>query len=120
MRPTKPRPRAGFTLVEVLVAIILLDVALLALADATTVLVRRQAELHSRRRATSIAGNRLQTLIASGCGARSGTTTTSVFTERWSQGAVDGGIAARDLRDSVSYVAYGANHLVVLATRVPC
>ncbi|HEX4683010.1 MAG TPA: prepilin-type N-terminal cleavage/methylation domain-containing protein [Gemmatimonadaceae bacterium] len=123
MRPTTPRPRAGFTLIEVVVAVILADVALLGLAAGTAVLVRRQAELHARSAATAIAGNRLQTLIAAGCGgsaAPSGRATTSIFTERWSLGALDGAIATRELSDSVSYAAYGADHVLVLHTRFPC
>lgn len=104
-------------MVELLVAVVLVDVGLLALAGATAVAVRRQTEARARNTATNAAANRLQNLGASPCGARAGSTAPP-FAEQWSE--IDAPTGMRDLRDSVTFVAYGSAHAVVLATRLPC
>src|SRR5438270_9706441 len=102
------RNRSGFTLVELLVAIVLIDTGLLALAGATGALLRRQTELRARTVASALASNRLQSLGAIPCGRRSGTVTIATFTESWSED--DNANGARELRDSVIYNSYGVPH----------
>jgi Tfp pilus assembly protein PilV len=113
-----PRARTGFTLVELLVAVVLIDVGLLALAGTTAVLVRRSTELRARSQATALAANRLQTLSITACQPRAGTAASANFAEHWAEFAAS--TTTRELRDSVTFTAYGAQHAVVLATKLPC
>jgi prepilin-type N-terminal cleavage/methylation domain-containing protein len=111
--------RRGFTLVELLVAILLIDVGLLGLVAGSAIVVRRQNEIRLRGIATGAASNRVQQLVASGCHSAQGSAVVAPgINERWS---VSGsGSATRDIDDSVSYVLAGVNRSVVLRTRVVC
>jgi len=112
------RARRGFTLVELLVAVVLVDAGLLAITGATAVVVRRQTELRTRGAAVAAASNRLEQLATTPCERRAGSASSPLFVERWSEDAPFPG--ARELRDSVTYVAFGAEHAIVLATRLVC
>lgn len=113
------RLRAGFTLVELLVAVLLIDVGLLALVAGSAVVVRRQGDVRTRTVASRAAANRIQLLAASACAAASGTSNVSPgIVERWAVELEPNGV--RELRDSVTFVLSGTEHVVVLRTRVPC
>jgi Tfp pilus assembly protein PilV len=113
------RRPAGFTLIEVLIAIVLIDFALLAIVGASATLLQRETELRARRFAARSASNRLSMLAASGCGAAQGTANLGTTArETWTAlPAID---SVRELRDSVSFLVRGVTHTVVLATRTPC
>ena len=114
-----PRRRAGFTLIEVLIAVVLIDVGLLALVAASTVLVRQTNDLKARTAASRSAANRVQLLGAGSCVATSGVAVgPSTLREEWS--AVLQANNVRELRDSVSFVTGGDTHAVVFRTRLPC
>jgi prepilin-type N-terminal cleavage/methylation domain-containing protein len=67
-------PRAGFSIVEVLVALVLLTVGLLAMAGGSALAVRTSAAAARERRAAQRAADRIARLVAQGCApARSGT-----------------------------------------------
>lgn len=89
-----PRVRRGATLIELLVALLLLDVALLGLASMSAVAARRTGEAGRRSRAAVAAGNRLERLAAAPCAAMAGGTAAPEpgFVEVW---------AVRALRDAV-------------------
>lgn len=112
------RSRRGFTLVELLVAVVLVDAGLLAITGATAVVVRRQTELRTRGAAVAAASTRLEQLAATPCASRSGSAVSPVFVEHWSESAPLPG--ARELRDSVTYAVFGAEHAIVLTTRLVC
>ena len=78
--------RCGFTLIETLVALVVLEFAMLALAAASAVAARDLAFAHRSVRAQSLARNRVELLWAAACSTpASGTATvTDGFTERWS------------------------------------
>ena len=113
------RNRRGFTLVELLVAVLLIDVGLLALVAGSAVVVRRQNELRLRGLAASAGANRVQLLMASGCQPAVGSALVAPgVMEQWS---VSGqGRSFREIYDSVSYTEAGANRSAVLRTRVSC
>jgi prepilin-type N-terminal cleavage/methylation domain-containing protein len=118
----RPRPRHGFTLVELLVALVLIDVGLLALTGTTAVLIRERSAVRAQTAAIRAASNRLQLLAAGPCEAASGTVTgavtgASAIREIWDVLLVPN--AVRELRDSVVYGADSA-HAIVLRTRLPC
>lgn len=116
-----PRRRrtAGFTLIEVLIAVLLLDVGLLALASACAVLIRQTTLARSRATALQLATNRLETLSATACAASDGSASAAWgFRETWSVQLIP--IGAREIRDSVSFTVQGRTGSVVLRTRLPC
>jgi Tfp pilus assembly protein PilV len=113
------RSRRGFTLAEVLLAIILIDVGLLALIAGSAVLVRQTNALRLRNAALRAATNRLQQLTAASCAATAGAATSADgIREVWTLVPLNGVIA--EVRDSVTF-SYGAStHGIVLQTRLPC
>ncbi|HEY4215569.1 MAG TPA: prepilin-type N-terminal cleavage/methylation domain-containing protein [Gemmatimonadaceae bacterium] len=114
--------RAGFTLVEVLIAVMLIDVGLLALVAGSAVLVRRAAEVRTRSSALRAANNRIQTLSVATCGAASGAASGAAATgnvrEAWTVTLQPNHV--RELRDSVAFTIAGDNRSVTLVTRLPC
>ena len=115
----RARRRSGFTLLEVITAIILIDAGLLALVAGSAILVRRMSEVRARTEALRVATNRLELLGISGCtDARGEAVLPDGMTERWS-GAVQAN-AVRELRDTVTFTAAGATQSLVLRTRLSC
>jgi len=113
------RARAGFTLVEVLVAVVLIDVGLLALVASSAVLVRETNALRLRNAALRAATNRLQQLGAAACHPVSGSATSADgIREDWTVTVTASRIL--DVRDSVSFAAGTVARGVVLRTRLPC
>jgi Tfp pilus assembly protein PilV len=111
--------RFGFTLIEVLVAVVLIDVGLLALVAGSAVLVRRAAELRARSTALRAATNRIQLLGAQPCAAAAGSTGPwRGQREDWS--VVLQANDVREVLDRVTFTAGGDTHAVVLRTRLPC
>lgn len=113
------RCRAAFTLLEVLLAVVLLDVGLLALVAGSTVLVAQTNELRGRSTALQLAHDRLQLLGGAPCVATTGDASgPSASSEHWQLTLI--GSATRELSDSVSFVMHGVTRSVVLRTRLPC
>lgn len=111
--------RPGFTLIEVLIAVVLIDVGLLALVASGSVLVRRTTEYRLQNRAARIAADRLGLLGASPCVAVSGTAASAGgIAESWSAAAPVNGV--RELRDSVAFSIGTAAKSVTLRTAQPC
>ncbi len=108
--------RAGFSLVELLVAIILVEVALLAVVQTTAVVVRRRNEAHARAGAVSAATARVEQVLASPCGAVAGASTAPAVIEAWSSRLLAG---SREVSDSVAF-GLPSFHTFVLRTRLPC
>ncbi|HEX6534761.1 MAG TPA: hypothetical protein VF041_09185 [Gemmatimonadaceae bacterium] len=90
---------AAFTLVETLVAIILLTVGVLALAGTSSAVARLQAETELRERAALLAATRLERLRAAPCptGTVGGADTDHAIVGRWSA-AASGGLLAVEYR----------------------
>ena len=111
--------RRGFTLVEVLIAVLLIDVGLLALVASGSVLVRRTAESRLRTLALRAAADRIALLSAAPCAASTGSATDSRgISERWSVSASTNGV--RDLNDSVTFTVGAVERSVALHTAQPC
>lgn len=119
--PWPPRARrSGFTLVELLVAVVLVDVGLLAIVGAGAVVVRRTSELRARSTAVRVASNRLELLRGIGpcTTVTGGEDMPSGMAEAWSVQVQASDV--RDITDSVSYQSPTGSAGVVLRTRVPC
>src|SRR5262249_34301530 len=113
------RVRPGFTLVEVLLAVFLIDVGLLALVASSAILVRETSALRLRNVALRAATNRLQQLGSAACRPVTGSSTTpDGIREDWAVTVAPTRVL--DLRDSVSFTIGTTTHRVVLRTRLPC
>lgn len=110
------RVRRGFSLIELLVAVVLVDIALLSMVAGGAVVVRRQTETHTRRAALQVAANRLRVLEAGPCVPSAGSTTDAFgIVEQWRSYIVAGGMV---LRDSVSFPVGTSRASIVISSRV--
>jgi len=114
--PRRSRRESGFSLLELLVAILLIDVALLAVARTHAVVVRQRNDGRMRSAAVNAAATRIEQLLASPCAAASGSSSLPASSETWSA-QFDG--HTREVSDSVAF-GVPAQHIVVLRTRLPC
>jgi type II secretion system protein I len=112
------RTRQGFTLVEVLVAVVLIDIGLLALVAASAVLVRQVNAFRLRNVALRAATNRLQQLGTSTCAPASGVSFGDGIREVWSVTLPSP--RSLDIQDSVTITVGASRPVVVLHTRLPC
>jgi Tfp pilus assembly protein PilV len=109
----------GFTLVETLVALLLLQVGMLALAATSAVAARDLAIAHRSVRAQSIALNQLESLAADGCAASGGATSVAGgYDVRWTVQADD---RRRTLSVRVAFALPGGRpRTVVLRSAALC
>ena len=114
-----PPPR-GFTLPELLVAIVLIDIGVLALVACSTVVVRQADDLRRRGAAIRLASSRLELLGVLPCAATQGSdTSVPGLREHWSVALLQNGI--RELSDSVVYTVSGSSRSgFALRTKLPC
>ena len=112
------RCKRGFTLVELLVALVLLDCALLALAGTLAQVSREIAAATAKSRALTAAHARIARLAASSCGALTSGAYEGPPPEWWTDRPTAFG--TRVLIDSVEYLVRGARRAVVIHTRTPC
>ena len=120
MRYFCPRRRSGFTLVELLVALVIFDVALLALAGDAAMLVRLRGAAARREQGRAAALSRVAGWRASGCPAPSHGTASPApgVREYWSVQMA--GPWVRLVRDSVVYGTEVAPAVVVLQSAIWC
>jgi|SRR5689334_14578085 len=111
------RSRRGFSIVELVVAMMLVAIGLLSLVGANTVLVRRRNEARQRLAAVAAAANRVAQLSSGPCLPVNGAANASGTSEQWA--VRPGPNATREIVDSVHFGARPAHHFVV-RTRLPC
>ena len=109
----------GFTLIESLVALLLLELGMLALAATSAAAARDLAIGHRTVRAQTIARNQLEALSADGCAARGGSTTVGGgYDVRWTVETSD---RRRTLSVRVAFtLPRGRPRVVVLRSAVLC
>ena len=115
-----PRPLA-FTVVEVLVALVLLAVGLLGIAGNGAIAMRTSSAATRERRAVQRAADRIALLRSDGCSAaRSGARVDSVaaLSERWSVGTPSGGAALIDAE--VRWSSPSGTRRILLRTGILC
>ena len=94
--------QGGFTLVELIVALLLLSIGLLGLAGSATVVTRLMGAGSQLTIAAAVAESRIEALAAEPCvSTTGGPVTTRGITESWT---VSGTGQTRTVRDSLSYV----------------
>jgi Tfp pilus assembly protein PilV len=117
-RPIRRSP-AGFTLVEAIVAIVIIEIGLLALTASTGIVIRETSIVRARSTALEIARNRVEMLAATPCASTSGGSEAPLgFREAWSAQLKPG--SAREIRDSVVFTVQRVTRTVVLQTQTPC
>src|SRR5512141_45946 len=110
---TPQRCRRGFTVVEVIVAVVVIYVGLLSLVAGSAVLLRRTTQVRAEISALQAGSNRIETLGSGGCVALVGNTATSpALREDWSVELRP--VATRELRDSVTYTVQGRARWVIV------
>lgn len=111
--------RHGFTLVEVLVALVLVQFGLLAVAATSAIAARHVAVATRAAHASDVARERLESLRWTACAAESeGGRVTAEISEHWSVRGADGW---RSVRDSVEFpLPAGGRGRLVLEQLVLC
>ena len=113
--------RGGFTIAEVLVALVLFAVALLGVAGSSALAVRVTATALRERRAVQRAADRIAWLRAQGCAAaRSGTATDAALAldERWTTSPAAGGVTLID--EQVRWASARGTRTVLLRSAILC
>jgi Tfp pilus assembly protein PilV len=115
------RGRTGISVVEVLVALVLLAIGLLGVAGNGAIAVRASSAAARERRAAQRAADRVTQLRAQGClAARSGTLADSsaALTERWTVGATT--TAAVPIDVEIRWRAPSGERMLVLRSGILC
>lgn len=108
----------GVTLIEVVVAIVILAVGALALAGSAAITLRRMSDSSRASAAAFLARSRAESSFSDSCGAMSaGNQRAPGVRSEWS---VTTGIASADLRQRVTYATRGGDHTDEFLTTVPC
>jgi Tfp pilus assembly protein PilV len=116
-----PQRRSGLSIVEVLVALVLLSVGLLGVAGASARAISAGASAARERRAVQRAADRIAVLASEGCAAaRSGVLVDSVssMTERWT--VTPTAAAATLVNADVRWMAPGGSRSVALRSAILC
>jgi prepilin-type N-terminal cleavage/methylation domain-containing protein len=100
-----PRRRRGFTIVEVIAAVVVLAVGVLGLAGTAAMVTRLLGQGDRQTDAAVMAQKRFEQLRATRCPVAGGLTTASGATEQWTVIAPIGPASLRlyEVNDSVSY-----------------
>jgi Tfp pilus assembly protein PilV len=119
-RLDSPRVRCGFTLVELLVALVLLDVGLLVLVGLGAAISRDASDMRRLSRATAIAVARVETMASLVCAGTSAGTSAPApgIAESFTDTAAPNG--TRLLSDSVTIDLRGRIRAAVMRTRARC
>ena len=125
MRTSNPRKppahrRHGFSIVEVIVAMMIVTVGLLGIAGSTALALRTTLDATRRRDAIARAQSRLAQVAAAGCArASSGTATDPQrqLTERWSVRVAG---PFQQVTDSITWVRAGGNGTFAVNTAFLC
>lgn len=111
--------RFGFTLAELLVALLLIDVGVLALVASGAAVVRELAAASARAVAVDAAQGRLERLASRTCPVdTSGAARIGPAMRDWWRATTRQGV--RELADSVEWLERGRLRALVLRTRLPC
>lgn len=117
-----PRSRRGFALPELIVAMVILTVGILALASTAAGVMKQMRSGNQRALAAVVAQSRLERMRSLQCGNLStSSATTRGLQENWTIGAMTAGGRAIAVKESVTYVpAAGKKSTLVITGLVPC
>ena len=118
----RPTPRAGFTLIEIMVAVVILTVGLLGLASTSAVMTRQVGGSATQTIATQVIANRLEKLRSLSCAQIPAidSATTRRISEKWVRGATVNRVLF--VVDTVKYSVAGSSttRTQVFTITVPC
>jgi prepilin-type N-terminal cleavage/methylation domain-containing protein len=121
-RTRRLKARRGVSLVELLVALSLLTVGLLAIVGTSGAVARSLGESRADNTAAQVATSRFEFVAGKACTsltlASPVTVTTRGVTERWV--VTDGGNNTRQVIDSISWVTREGTRRQVFTTLLPC
>jgi len=124
--PQHRHRRRGYTLVEMMVALMLLSVGILSLSSTSSLVVRTMGESNKQVLAATMARSRLERLAGLGCSASgfvSGSAVTNGISETWvvaNGGGANTAISAKRLTDSVTYTTRRGLRFELYSTVVVC
>lgn len=111
--------RRGFTLVELIVAMLMLTIGLLGLAGVGAVVLKQMRGGTYQTIAASIAQSRFEQFEGDPCASIvDGTATVRGMTENWKTAAM--GLRARAVRDTVTFMGSSGTRKVGIHTVVAC
>ncbi len=112
-------PRSGFTLVELIVAMLMLTIGLLGLAGVGAVVLKQMRGGTYQTVAASIAQSRFEQFEGDACSSIvSGTATVRGMPEKWTVSAM--GLRAKTVRDTVTFTGPRGIKKVGIHTVVAC
>jgi prepilin-type N-terminal cleavage/methylation domain-containing protein len=111
------RPRNGLTLVELLVALLVLTVGVLALAGTAAQLARAEARAAATARAAAAIDERVERVAAAPCTDDAGTRQVDGLDERWRTWSADG---TAWLADTVRWTVVGGVQSAGIAQAARC
>jgi prepilin-type N-terminal cleavage/methylation domain-containing protein len=119
-RSARLQARGGFTIIELVVAIIIITVGVLALATGSAGVAKQMRSGNQAALAAVVAQSRLETIRSLGCSNLSnGTATTRGMTEKWTVAFISG--RARAVTESVTYVPRATvSRTIGMRSVVPC
>jgi len=121
LRPVAARARRrGFTLAEVVIAMVILSVGLLSLARGSVGVIRQMRAGNQAAMAAMVAQSRMEKMRSRTCSSIStGTATTSGLAEKWSVSAMSARMSA--VTETVTYVPRpGVTKKLGMTGVVPC
>lgn len=115
-------PRKGFTIIELVAAIVILSLGVLALAGTSALVSRTLGQGSQQSNAATVAQARFEKLRSTRCPVTSGSATSGSMNERWTKVATLGGANLRfyDVIDSVSYTVRGNTKRQAFRSIVQC
>lgn len=117
--PTSPRAERGFTLAELLVAVVIFSIGLLALAGTASVIMTTLTSTQSRTIAAGVADSRLERIRTTTCASRaSGSATTRGIAETWTVSHLPR--AEDDVTVSVTFLSNRRPRTETFRTFIPC
>lgn len=116
------KPRKGFTIIELVVAIVILAIGVLGLTGTSAVVSRTLGQGTQHAQAASVAQTRFETMRSTRCPVNSGAATGGKFTEKWTRVGTLGGANLRfyEVIDSVSYSVGGKAKKQAFRSVVQC
>jgi prepilin-type N-terminal cleavage/methylation domain-containing protein len=109
----------GFSLIEVIAAMIILTVGVMGMAASTTAITRMTSQGQLTGNAAAVAGSRFDVLRATPCGSlgTGGTAVQKKFNEKW---AITTSGSLRSVVDSVTYIFAAKSRTSAFSTVISC